>query len=259
MEESSCKLCGAQLNSLTGYRCRRCGGWFCVYHHLPEVHSCPGLRRGPSEEGYWFKPVEVAAAPRPLARVKAKPPASMAEVRDLVASTLTLALAFSILTAGVHLLSNPAALAHVFPQVLFAVVTAFVLHELAHRSLARARGHWAEYRAWPPGLLLALASSFLGFLFAAPGAVHVEGALSRRDHGAIALAGPLVNVAVAMALKLSKPFFTAPLLGYVAMINAWLGFFNLIPFPPLDGHKVATWSLPAWAASIALAAAALLL
>ncbi|TET00912.1 MAG: site-2 protease family protein, partial [Hadesarchaea archaeon] len=33
-----------------------------------------------------------------------------------------------------------------------------------------------------------------------------------------------------------------------ALINLWLAFFNLLPFPPLDGEKVFLWSPAAWAA-----------
>ncbi|MEM4699983.1 MAG: AN1-type zinc finger domain-containing protein [Candidatus Nezhaarchaeales archaeon] len=255
-EERSCGLCGERVDFLTGYRCRRCGRLFCIRHHLPEVHGCPGLRRGPSEEGHWFRPAEVT---RPAPRPAPRPSVSATEARDLLASSLALTVAFSILTTRGRLLLDPASLIYAIPYSFVAVAAAFLLHELAHRSLARAMGHWAEYRAWPPGLLLAVASSFLGLLFAAPGAVQVRGALSRRDYGLIALAGPLSNSLVALALKLSKPLLTHPLLGHVAAVSAWLGLFNLIPLPPLDGHKVASWSAPAWAASIALAAAALLL
>ena len=267
MERARCKVCGAPLDPLTGYRCRYCGDWFCVHHHLPELHDCPGLKRGPGEEGYWFKPSEVEVrveTARPLKLVKARPPLSAVEFKDLAASTLVLALAFTILWDRFYLFTNPAVLVLDFPAMLLAVVTAFVFHELAHRSVARAKGYWAEYRAWPPGLLLALASSFLGIIFAAPGAVYVEGMLSRRDYGLISLAGPLINVALALTLKATLPALMASpayltLLWNIAQVNAWLGLFNLLPFPPLDGYKVATWSLPAWGAAIALAIVALLL
>lgn len=259
MGGTKCKVCGAPLDPISGYRCRRCGEWFCVYHHLPELHQCPGLKRGPSEEGYWFKPVEVKVETyRPAVRVRLKPTVMTAEVKDLAVSTLVLALAFSILINRPYLLARPAMIIQAFPAMLLAVVTAFVFHELSHRFTARRKGYWAEYRAWPPGLLLALASSFLGFLFAAPGAVFVEGAVDRRDYGLIAMSGPVVNVAAALILKLSG-LSALSLLGMVAMVNAWLGLFNLLPLPPLDGYKVATWSLPAWGVAMAVAVAALLL
>ena len=39
-----CQYCGREV--ALPFRCRYCGGLFCVEHHLPEKHECPGLRRG---------------------------------------------------------------------------------------------------------------------------------------------------------------------------------------------------------------------
>ncbi len=67
----------------------------------------------------------------------------------------------------------------------------------------------------------------------------------KRDIPLVAIAGPLSNFLLAFAfaafLKLSwfpqlialKPIFTM-----IILINLWLGFFNLIPIPPLDGSKL---------------------
>ncbi|MEM4454826.1 MAG: zinc finger AN1 domain-containing stress-associated protein [Thermofilaceae archaeon] len=41
-EEVRCEACGKVIDSVP-FRCRYCGGVFCVYHHLPENHSCPAL------------------------------------------------------------------------------------------------------------------------------------------------------------------------------------------------------------------------
>ncbi|MEM3799995.1 MAG: site-2 protease family protein, partial [Thermoprotei archaeon] len=42
-------------------------------------------------------------------------------------------------------------------------------------------------------------------------------------------------------------------LGYVfaktSSINVFLGFFNILPIPPLDGQKVFAWSKPVWGIS----------
>jgi Zn-dependent protease len=46
---------------------------------------------------------------------------------------------------------------------------------------------------------------------------------------------------------------------FAAYISFFMAFFNLLPLPPLDGSKVIAWSLPAWAVSIAIAAAGYLL
>ena len=58
----------------------------------------------------------------------------------------------------------------------------------------------------------------------------------------VSLAGVLANFSIAVALGLFLRFFPnfvlAPLLGFVVLINIWLGLFNLLPFPPLDGSKL---------------------
>ena len=238
----------------------------CVQHMLPELHRCPGLIRGPSAEGAWFKRVEgpsiaMSAPPK-------RPLFAPGEAKDLAYSVVALTVAFTVLKLRWVVAVSPVAALWlalgVAPLALLAVVTAFVLHELAHRSMARRMGYWAEYRAWPLGLILAVATSFLGFLFAAPGAVYVEGAVDRRGYGVIALAGPMTNLAVACVvralLSLAPPLGAlGRVLWFIGDINLWLGVFNLLPIPPLDGFKVASWSLAAWALPMALGVGLLVL
>ena len=137
----------------------------------------------------------------------------------------------------------------------------FILHELAHRSVARRYGCHAEYRLWIWGLVLALAMAILSqgqFIFAAPGAVYIAPmALSasidivvlKRVYGLVSLAGPSMNLllaAVFYILYLQGGLIGA--LGYIGTtINLWLAAFNLIPIPPFDGSKVFAWSKIAWA------------
>lgn len=73
----------------------------------------------------------------------------------------------------------------------------------------------------------------------------------KRDMMWIGLAGPATNFAVALVLALLArllPISTNPLganiLFYGVAINLLLGFFNLIPIPPLDGSKILTGLLP---------------
>lgn len=62
------------------------------------------------------------------------------------------------------------------------------------------------------------------------------------------LAGPMSNFAAALLaglfFKLPQPLFLQIFLNFFIMINIWLGIFNLIPLPPLDGWKVLTSLLP---------------
>ncbi len=63
----------------------------------------------------------------------------------------------------------------------------------------------------------------------------------KRDSGLTALAGPVSNILIAVVLSLIYHFsgpIVQHILFYVIFLNLLLAFFNLIPFPPLDGSKV---------------------
>jgi len=173
---------------------------------------------------------------------------SSREVVDLVASWITISAAFSIVVS-----SDPLS---VFPLYLVVVGTAFVLHELGHKFMAIHLGYHAEYRLWTAGLVLALfLAVFTGFIFAAPGAVYVLGFPNRRENGLISLAGPLVNFIVAvlslLAIFLLSPGHAATEILYTIFhVNAFIGFFNMLPLYPLDGSKVFAWSPAVYAALV---------
>ncbi len=147
---------------------------------------------------------------------------------------------------------------------LLSVVFGFFVHEMSHKFLARKYGCWAEFRADFRGLALALFISVFGVLFAAPGAVHIAGRVSREENGRISLVGPGSNLAIALA---SMPFaFLSPagwpeivseIAGSLYFFNVFLAAFNMIPIPPLDGSKVWAWNRPVYIA--VLVAAGLLL
>lgn len=162
--------------------------------------------------------------------------------------TLTLAFAFSFTGGYVYLdLST-------FPFYLglsfLSVSTAFIFHEFAHRKFARDFGCWAEFRMWRWGLILALMFGLLfGFVFAAPGSVMIQGYISKEQHGKISAAGPGTNWAVGTAFLLGAIVFLnfgmnliGFILGFVSYVNLFIGGFNLLPFGPLDGRKIFSWS-----------------
>ena len=168
---------------------------------------------------------------------------------DLLISYLLLVLLFSGF--------NPALIKY----SAFAVLTAFVFHELAHRFVARSYGYRAFYRRWDTGMLMALliavATKFLTgsvLIFAAVGAVQIYAPYDYNideTFGKIAFAGPLTNILLGIAFLLYVKFVSySPLLAMAAAINLWLAFFNLLPFPPLDGSKVVKWNAWIWAISI---------
>ena len=180
------------------------------------------------------------------------------ELKDLAAAWLALGLAFTLF------LSRPAAFALAadlgagtavaflveFVRSLLTVGVGFLLHELAHKVVAVRFGQVAEFRADYGMLGLAVAAGLAGFLFAAPGAVYHRGQITDRENGLIALAGPVTNVALALAF-LPLVLLPAPLAGVGELgvaVNLLLAAFNMLPFGPLDGRKVLAWSRVVFAA-----------
>lgn len=123
-----------------------------------------------------------------------------------------------------------------------------ILHELAHRAMARHFGSHAYFMANDLMLVVAVIMAFTGFMFAAPGAVWHSGHVTRRQSGLIAAAGPATNMALAVLFILGMPLFDAlqirflfDLSFYGYLINALLGLFNMLPFGPIDGAKILDW------------------
>ena len=135
----------------------------------------------------------------------------------------------------------------------------FILHELSHKIAAQRFGYYAEFRSFDNMLVLAVAMSFFGFIFAAPGAVMISGRVTKRKYGKISAAGPLVNLALALAfllmsfLQLPAMAKTAAYYGFV--INSWLAIFNMLPFWLFDGYKILKWNKAVYGFMLAAAAA----
>jgi Zn-dependent protease len=184
---------------------------------------------------------------------------SSREIRDLLLAWVALGVAFTIFFAGggggITRLANEGTgtLLVAFGVAMVTAGVGFLLHELAHKVVAVRYGQIAAFRADYGMLFLALMSAFLGFLFAAPGAVHHRGRLTKRQHGLIALAGPVTNLLLS-ALFVAIIFVGAAggggLVQFVGerglAINLFLAAFNLIPFGALDGKTVVSWSKVVW-------------
>ncbi len=175
------------------------------------------------------------------------------EVIHLLISWITITLAFSIdsIYLGINRFFTS------FSILLLVLGLGFVLHELGHRTVARSMGLIAFYRAWIPGLLIALGLALASagrFVFAAPGAVYIGGRpITRKENGLISIAGPAVNILLGLLflwIMLSTGGVMRLVGYYGAYTNFFLGAFNLIPIPPLDGYKVMVWNPIVWLIAI---------
>ncbi len=175
------------------------------------------------------------------------------ELLDLGAAWLALGVAFAIFVegGGPALVRSGRAPSVVVVSLLSAGV-GFLLHELAHKVVAVRYGQVARFRADYGMLFLAVAASLGGFLFFAPGAVVHRGRITERQNGLIALAGPATNLALTalFAPLLAVPVPVVATLGAFGVgVNAFLAAFNMLPFGPLDGRTVLSWSRGAFAGS----------
>jgi Zn-dependent protease len=132
-----------------------------------------------------------------------------------------------------------------FALAMLTVGVGFLLHELGHKVVAVYYDQVAEFRADYGMLALAILAAMAGFLFAAPGAVHHRGRITPRQNGLISLAGPAVNVGLAvlfLGLAIVGSGFLAEVGSLGMIVNVFLAGFNMIPFGPLDGRKVLAWN-----------------
>ena len=145
---------------------------------------------------------------------------------------------------------------------VLAILVTLTFHEYSHALIARAFGdHTAEdsnrltlnplAHLDPLGFLMLL---IVGFGWAKPVPINYYNLNNRRFGMAmVALAGPAANF-LAMLACLGALQYVAPAFGpsnlltnfifLLALVNASLCIFNLIPIPPLDGSKVLLAFIP---------------
>jgi Zn-dependent protease len=151
------------------------------------------------------------------------------------------------------------------------VIIAVAFHEAAHGFVAHRFGDDTALRAGRmtlnplkhvdgfgtivlPALLILLRSPFL-FGYAKPVPVNFGRLRNpRRDMVWVALAGPLMNIVLAVISSLffygiewmppSPAAWAAANLVHSIQLNAVLCVFNMLPLPPLDGGRVAVGLLP---------------
>jgi Zn-dependent protease len=170
---------------------------------------------------------------------------SQKEIKDLLKSWVAISIAFAIIISkslGISLSSPQFSTPLIISA--FTVGIAFLLHELGHKFVAQRYHFWAEFRSFDGMLVLAIAMSFLGFIFAAPGAVMIHGYyMTKEKNGRISAAGPLVNIILAIFfLSLFFMGINNLFIYYGVLINSWIALFNLIPIGNIDGKKILNWN-----------------
>ena len=175
---------------------------------------------------------------------------SRQEIFHILIAMAVLTVAFSFAFVNYPPLSHIDEVIGFLPLSFLAIATAFFCHEIAHKYVGQKFGYWSEFRMYPRGLLFALFLGIVaGIVFAAPGAVQVFGRPSKDEMGKIAVAGPLTNLILGLlfvGIWYSSSGIIATISFFVAYINVFLAFFNLLPFGPLDGAKIFRWKKELW-------------
>ncbi len=187
------------------------------------------------------------------------------ELQDMIIADVALSVAFSILlsagnTAKISFCSLSSGIFGTFcsnpflfylPISFVAVSFSFILHEYMHKRVAQHYGAIAAFKRSDLGIVIALVTSFLGFLMALPGATMIyTDKFTKRQDGITSVAGPLTNFAVFVVFYTGMFVFRHGylnlLMGTTAFIALWLAFVNMLPVPPLDGSKVLRWNKPTY-------------
>ncbi len=244
-----CYLCGNE--EAIPFKCRYCSLEFCGTHRLPVNHRCPFV------QDYKEQPKR---AKEFIDHVKGESGSAGQRIPAIVRNAVVLR--FSRVEL-LHLFIGTALVTAVglsindyrFTWEFLAIfISAFILHEFAHKFLAQIYHAFAEFRVFLYGAVITAISALpiLPFKFIAPGAVVIFSPLSEGRIGRVSLVGPLTNLAMGLGFILTH--YVSPQTPYMlagASFNGWIALFNLIPFMGLDGQKILSWNKIIWVLTMA--------
>jgi Zn-dependent protease len=234
------------------FKCPYCNRYYCPEHRLPENHNCPEYWRARAPHP---QPPPISTPEKPYEYTITYGPKSMTkrfwfsptEIKHLTISTLL------VIGVGLSMLpwNQPVSLFNIRIETLLSLAAVFtllyLLHEIAHKLTAQHYGLWAEFRLTPFGALITLISILSPIKLISPGAVVIAGPLNIEIAGKTALAGPLTNLLLSIGSIAFMLYLPGSIAWYSAAFNAWIAFFNLIPFGIMDGLKVFRWNKLIWA------------
>jgi len=247
-----CTIC--DINESFPFKCNYCKSFFCHLHRLPPNHSCMNI------EEY----IAAKETVKGLGHARSNIGNNNIKLMQHIASTYKLSfskteikhlLVATGLVTAVGLSFNH--YRHISVEFLLIFISAFLIHELAHKFLAQSYGSWAEFRTDLYGIMVTAISAipFIPFKFIAPGAVMI-GLSDKSRFGRVAFIGPLTNIVMGFGFILAAYVFPGyPYLYSGASFNGWIALFNLLPFGVLDGQKIFDWSKIVWGLTIAVAMA----
>lgn len=151
-----------------------------------------------------------------------------------------------------------------FTIIFFGWIFSLCLHEFSHALVAyyggdttvREKGYLTfnplKYTHPVLSIILPLLILLMGGIGLPGGAVYIETWRIRNRYwlSAVALAGPMANVLVAIVLAIllrTLPESTSniwPGISFLLVLQVWAILFNLIPLPPLDGYNAIDPFLP---------------
>ncbi len=242
-----CYVCGTAES--IPFKCNYCKEYFCSNHRNPINHSCPFVNAYNKKRQDMLHNNQKYSSNTSFSQLLSR----IIHIKTSKTELLHLAIATLLVTA-VGLSLN--GYRHFSWQFLAIFISAFLVHELAHKFLAQYYGSWAEFRAQISGLLITAISALpiMPFKFIAPGAVMV-GLSDGNKFGRVALIGPLTNLVMGFSFLLLSLFngSYSPYFTIGASFNGWIAMFNLIPLGVLDGQKIFDWNKIAWGITMAAA------